>query len=152
VLGAFGAASPANIRHSAAICSGLQLVEHWQDVAEDAEAGRVYLPQEDLARFGVASSDLYAGPPASRSLRALMVFEAARARRLLDEGAPLLAAVDGRLRWALAGFWAGGHAALDALARRGFDPLAGPPHPARRRIAARTLAAVRQAATAREAM
>ena len=93
VLGVFGAVSPGNLRHSDSICSGLQLVEHWQDVAEDAAAGRVYLPQEDLARFGVSAAELRAGAPASRSLRALMVFEAAWARRMLDEGAPLIAAL-----------------------------------------------------------
>jgi squalene synthase HpnC len=150
VLGAFGAVSAENLRHSDSICSGLQLVEHWQDVAEDAAAGRVYLPQEDLARFGVSAGELRAGElragaPASRSLRALMVFEAARARRMLDEGAPLIAALSGRLRWAVAGFWAGGQASIDALADRGFDPLAGRAAPARRQVAVRMLAAWRQA-------
>jgi squalene synthase HpnC len=151
VLGAFGAASPENLRHSDAICSGLQLVEHWQDVAEDAAAGRVYLPQEDLARFGVSVGELRAGAPASRSLRALMVFEAARARRMLDEGAPLIAALGGRLRWAVAGFWAGGQASLDALADRGFDPLRGRAAPARRQIAVRMLTALRQVRPSRGA-
>ncbi len=151
VLGAFGAVSPENLRHSDSICSGLQLVEHWQDVAEDATAGRVYLPQEDLERFGVSAGELRAGSPASRSLRALMVFEAARARRMLDEGAPLIAALSGRLSWAVAGFWAGGQASIDALAGRGFDPLGGRAAPARYRVAVRTVAALRQARPAREA-
>jgi squalene synthase HpnC len=151
VLGAFGAVSPENLRHSDAICSGLQLVEHWQDVAEDAAAGRIYLPQEDLARFGVSPEELGAGAPASRRLRALMVFEAARARRMLDEGAPLIAALGGRLRWAVAGFWAGGQASLDALADHGFDPLTGRAAPSRHRIAVRMLAARGQARLSREA-
>ncbi len=151
VLGAFGAVSPENLRHSDSICSGLQLVEHWQDVAEDAAAGRVYLPQEDLARFGVSAAELRAGAPASRSLRALMVFEAARSRRMLDEGAPLIAALSGRLRWALAGFWAGGQASIDALAHRGFDPLGPRAAPTRRQVAVRMLAVLRQARAAREA-
>ena len=52
-----------------------------------------------------------------------MAFQVARARRMLDEGAPLIRALSGRARWAVAGFWAGGQAALDAVADRGFDPL-----------------------------
>ena len=137
VLDALGAATPERQAWSDSICSGLQLAEHWQDVAEDATAGRVYLPAEDLRRFGVDESELTAAPPASRELRALMAFEVARARRLLDEGVPLVASLAGRPRVAVAGFVAGGHGALDAIAARGFDPLAGAPRPSRRRVAVR---------------
>jgi phytoene/squalene synthetase len=110
------------------MCTGLQLAEHWQDVLEDARAGRIYLPMEDLRRFGVDAASLSDGP-ASRQLRALMVFEVARARALLDRGQPLLTLVAGRQRWAVAGFWAGGHAALDRIAEADFDvlrPASGP--------------------------
>ena len=55
VLAAFGAATPERRRWSDAICTGLQLAEHWQDVAEDAAAGRIYLPADDMARFGVGA-------------------------------------------------------------------------------------------------
>jgi squalene synthase HpnC len=127
VLGAFGVATTDRIRYSNAICSGLQLVEHWQDAAEDARAGRVYLPAEDMRRFGVHRSDLLRPPPAPAGLRALMIFECARARRLLHQGAPLLGRLKGRSRWAVAGFWAGGLAALDGLAEQGFDPLGARP-------------------------
>src|SRR5215469_12172405 len=63
VLAAFGAGSPERIapeqiEWSDSICTGLQLAEHWQDVAEDAAAGRVYLPEEDLQRFGVDRREL----------------------------------------------------------------------------------------------
>ena len=63
-----------------------------------------------------------------------VAFEVARARRHLDEGAPLVASLPGRCRWAVAGFWAGGAAALDAVAAQRFDPLAGAPRPARARV------------------
>ena len=63
-----------------------------------------------------------------------MAFEVARARRLLDEGAPLVRSLHGRPRWAVAGFWAGGQAALDAVAARRFDPLHGAPRPAPSRL------------------
>jgi squalene synthase HpnC len=122
VLGAFGIEGPDPLAYSDAICTGLQLAEHWQDVLEDARAGRIYLPMEDLHRFGVDPTSL-AGGPASPQLRALMVFEVARARAWLDRGLPLLTFVAGRSRWALGGFWAGGHAALDRIAKKDFDVL-----------------------------
>lgn len=137
VLAAFGAATPARVRFSDSVCTALQLVEHWQDVKEDARAGRVYIPAEDLDRFGVSAAELVAAPPASRALRSLMVFESARARRLLREGTPVIEGLDRRARWAVAGFIAGGHAALDAIAACGFDPLYGAPRPRPRRVASR---------------
>lgn len=142
VLAAFRVSGEAQFAWSDAICTGLQLAEHWQDVAEDAAAGRVYLPRADLDRFDVEPSALSAGPPASRALRALMVFEVARARGSLDRGRPLIAALSGSARWAVAGFWAGGHAALDGIALRGFDVLAGTPHRSRLRTVTRAMTAV----------
>jgi squalene synthase HpnC len=135
VLAAFEVATPERERWSDGICTGLQLAEHWQDVAEDAAGGRVYLPEEDMARFGVGKTELRAGPPASLALCALMAFQVARARRYLLEGAPLVASLQGRSRWAVAAFWAGGTAALDAIAAQRFDPLLGTPRPARARVA-----------------
>jgi squalene synthase HpnC len=142
VLAAFRVSGEARLAWSDSICTGLQLAEHWQDVAEDAAAGRIYLPREDLDRFDVAPSALSAGPPASRGLRALMVFEVARARGSLDRGQPLIGALSGSARWAVAGFWAGGHAALDGIANRGFDVLAGTPHRSRLRTVTRAMTAV----------
>ena len=146
VLAAFAAATPERLAWSDRICTGLQLAEHCQDVAEDAAAGRIYLPTEDMDRFGVDPDELSSGPPASRALRALMAFEVARARRVLDEGAPLINSLHGRSRWAIAGFWAGGQAALDAVASRRFDPLPGAPRPARSRVTLHLVAALREAA------
>jgi squalene synthase HpnC len=122
VLEAFGVKGSDALSYSDAICTGLQLAEHWQDVLEDARAGRIYLPMEDLHRFDVDAASLASGP-ASPRLRALMVFEVARARSWLDRGQPLLTLVAGRPRWAVAGFWAGGHAALDRIAKEDFDVL-----------------------------
>jgi squalene synthase HpnC len=126
VLHVFGAATPDRIALSDRVCTALQLAEHWQDVAEDRAAGRVYLPAEDLERFGVAPADLDAeetGP----ALRELMAFEVARARTLLDEGAPLVGRLRGRARLAVAGYVGGGRAALDAIDAAHHDVLAGPP-------------------------
>ncbi len=129
VLGAFGYTDARRVELSDDVCTGLQLVEHWQDVREDARAGRVYLPADDLDRFGVDPASLTAGPPAPQALRALMAFQVARARQWLDRGAPLVALMEGRGRLAVAGFVAGGRAALDDLAARDFDALVAPSRP-----------------------
>ena len=139
VLAIFGFATPERTAWSDTICTALQLVEHWQDVAEDAIVGRVYLPLDDMRRFGVSVDELVPpaadyvdrrkrGAPGGASVesRALLAFEAARARRTLDEGSPLIASLEGRLRFAVAGFVAGGHAAIDALAALDFDIYADP--------------------------
>jgi squalene synthase HpnC len=130
VLAVLGLATPERIALSDAICSALQLTEHCQDVAEDARAGRVYLPQEDLARFGCSINALRAAH-ASEPLRQVLAFEVQRARALLDAGAPLLADLRGRVRVALGAFVAGGRAALDAIERAGYDVLPGPPRAGR---------------------
>jgi squalene synthase HpnC len=149
VLGVFGLATPERVALSDSICTALQLTEHCQDVAEDLARGRVYLPAEDMRRFGCDEADL-AGAHASGPLRELLAFEVARARRLLADGAPLLARLRGRPRLAVAAFAAGGHAALDAIERARFDVLAGPPSAgSARRLAALvpTLRAGRRAAS-----
>ncbi|MET9296547.1 squalene synthase HpnC [Streptomyces sp. NPDC003077] len=128
VLGITGTASPERIRHSDAVCTGLQIVEHIQDVAEDLGRDRVYLPGEDLKHFGVSESDL-AAPSGGASVRALIAHEAERARALLNEGTPLVGSVHGRLKLLLAGFVAGGRAALQAVAAADHDVLPGPPKP-----------------------
>ena len=128
VLGVFGAATPERIVLSDHVCTGLQLVEHWQDVGEDYRRGRVYLPADDCARFGVQETDLGA-PKASPSFRHLLAFEVARARELLERGAPLIRTLSGRHRFAVTAFVAGGRAALDAVERSGFDVLGAKPRP-----------------------
>jgi len=111
VLHVFGAANDGRVSLSDDVCTALQLVEHWQDVAEDWERGRVYLPAEDLDRFGVEPGDTE-----SDAYRRLLAFEIDRARALLDEGAPLVGTLRGRARLAVAGYVGGGRAALAALA------------------------------------
>jgi squalene synthase HpnC len=126
VLGVFGLRTPARIALSDSICTALQLAEHCQDVGEDFACGRVYLPAEDLARFGASTAEL-AGPHAGEPLRAVIGFEIARARGLFADGAPLIKEVHGRAKLAVAAFVAGGRAALDAIERAGCDVLPGPP-------------------------
>jgi squalene synthase HpnC len=148
VLGVFGLATRERIALSDSICTALQLTEHCQDVAEDFARGRVYLPVEDMRRFGCGEEAL-ANAHASAPLRELLAFEVARARRLFDDGAPLIAQLKGRPRLAVAAFLAGGRAALDAIERARYDVLAGPPRAGtgRRLVAlAGTLRASRAAA------
>ncbi|RSN64646.1 squalene synthase HpnC [Streptomyces sp. WAC 04229] len=133
VLAVTGTATPERIRRSDAVCTALQIVEHLQDVAEDLGRDRIYLPAEDMKRFRVQEADL-AAPTANASVRALLAYEARRAHDLLDEGAPLVGSVHGRLRLLLAGFVAGGRAALRAIADADHDVLPGPPKPGKLRL------------------
>ncbi|CAL2069428.1 MULTISPECIES: squalene synthase HpnC [Streptomyces] len=128
VLAVTGTSTPERIRLSDAICTALQIVEHLQDVAEDFGRDRIYLPVEDMKRFHVTETDLSA-KTAGASMRALVAYEAQRARDLLNEGAPLVGSVHGRLKLLLAGFVAGGRAAVRAIAAAEYDVLPGPPKP-----------------------
>jgi squalene synthase HpnC len=141
VLYVFGAFTPERAELSDQVCTALQLAEHWQDVAEDYQAGRIYLPGEDLDRYQVTEADL-AGPPAGPRLRELMAFETDRARRLLDDGAPLVGTLRGTARLAVAGYVAGGRAALVSITAAGYDVLTATPTPAHRRVASELLRAV----------
>ncbi len=141
VLHVFGAATPERLRCSDAVCTGLQLVEHWQDVAEDFAAGRIYLPSEDLSKFGCQETDL-AARTANTALRKLLRFELDRARGLLDRGIPLIRSLGGRARLAVCGFVAGGRAAADAVEHASYDVLGGAPRPRRRDFLRRFAAVV----------
>ncbi|MFC9428184.1 squalene synthase HpnC [Streptomyces sp. NPDC056987] len=144
VLGITGTASPERLRRSDAVCTALQIVEHLQDVAEDLGRDRIYLPAEDMKRFHVTEADL-AAPTANASVRSLVAHEAERARLLLDEGTSLVGSVHGRLRLLLAGFVAGGRAALASIAAAGHDVLPGPPKPTKPRLAREVGAVLRSA-------
>ena len=138
VLYVFGAFSPARAALSDQVCTALQLAEHWQDVGEDFRAGRIYLPGEDMTRYGCAESELCA-PRSSPALRALVGFETQRARALLDAGAPLVGTLRGFARAAVAGYVAGGRAALAAIAAADHDVLRATPRPRARRTVAELL-------------
>jgi len=126
VLAVFGQSSPERIALSDRICTALQLTEHCQDVAEDLRRGRIYLPAEDLARFGCDEGEL-AAAHATPAVRAVLAFEVDRARGLIAAGLPLIGMLRGRARLGVAAFAAGGSAALDAIERAAYDVLPGPP-------------------------
>ena len=107
---------------SDATCTALQLTNFWQDVKRDYAMGRIYLPQEEMAAFGVAEADL-AADKASDALARLLRFQVERARRSFREGLPLIDRVPGHLRFDLALFSRGGLTILHKLERQSFDPL-----------------------------
>lgn len=133
VLHIFGVATPDRFELSDRVCTALQLVEHWQDVSEDLMRGRVYLPEEDLARFNCTVEDLGAAHAGPR-VRQLMAFECRRAEGLLTQGARLVRTLRGAARLAVSGYVAGGRAALAAIARDRYDVLAGPPRGSRSKV------------------
>lgn len=134
VLGVFDCHDPETVALSDRVCTALQLLEHWQDVGEDQRNGRIYLPQDDLAEYGVAETDL-AAPTASPELRNLMRFEIERAAVRLEAGAPIVARLHGWARLCVGGFVAGGRATVTALRETGGDVLGKPARPSRLRTA-----------------
>ena len=128
VLYIFAAATEERILLSDRVCTALQLAEHLQDVAEDFRDGRIYLPQEDLARFGVTEADL-AQPHPDSNTKQLISFETNRANQLLNDGAPLVKTLHGAARLAVAGYVAGGRAAFRSIEDHGYDVLASTPKP-----------------------
>jgi squalene synthase HpnC len=120
MLHLFGATGGANVRHSDEICTGLQLANFWQDIAVDWAKGRLYLPQDELARFGVSEAQIAAGR-VDDAWRRLMAFEADRTRSLLWSGAPLARALPGRIGWELRLVVQGGLRILERIDRAGGD-------------------------------
>jgi squalene synthase HpnC len=112
------------------VCTGLQLVNFLQDVPRDLALGRVYMPQEDVRRFGVTALDR-----PSSELRELLEFEAVRARALLAAGRMLQVRIGGRVGRAVGLFARGGLAALAALERADWDVFTQRPRPSRTRLA-----------------
>jgi squalene synthase HpnC len=128
VLYIVGAATAERLAMSDSICTALQIIEHSQDVAEDLGNGRIYLPKQDMDRFGVTEGDL-GEATASDSVKALMKFEVDRAQGLLDAGAPLIGTLGGAARLAVAGYLAGGRATVKAIRDAGYDVLRATPRP-----------------------
>jgi squalene synthase HpnC len=118
---------------SDAICTALQLTNFWQDVARDyRERGRIYLPVEDIVRFGYSEAALASGE-ATPAFRALMAFEVERARALFYKGMPLLAHLGGLPRRAVALFALGGLEVLAATERQHYDVFSRRPTLSRRK-------------------
>jgi phytoene synthase len=120
VLLLFGYRDEQRHQWSDQICTALQLTNHWQDVAIDLDKDRVYVPQEDLSRFGLSVDDLIARD-STEGFRRLMKFEVERARAMFKQGKPLCLSVSGRLGLELRSVWLGGMRILDRIEKNGFD-------------------------------
>ena len=120
MLHLYGAADQQNLRDSDAICSALQLINFWQDVAIDRQKPRIYLPQEDMDRFGVSETQL-GQALLDDQWRSLMRFEVARARALMRSGAPLALRLRGRIGWELRLVVQGGLRILDRIEAVDYD-------------------------------
>lgn len=107
-------------------CTALQLANFWQDVARDHEMGRVYLPVEDMERFGY-TEEMLAAREFNPRFRDLMAFEVDRARGLFNRGLDLIDSLDGRLKLDVALFSRGGSRVLDAIEKQGYDVLSHRP-------------------------
>ena len=126
VLYVFGYRDQESQRLSDYTCTALQLANFWQDVARDFAMGRVYLPLEDLDRFGYSEDKLARGE-VTDEFRSLMAFEVDRARELFRQGLRLVDTLDGPLKLDVALFSKGGLAVLDAIERQGYDVLSKRP-------------------------
>jgi squalene synthase HpnC len=113
---------PTVLERSDRVCAALQVLEHCQDVGEDAAAGRVYLPAVDLRAAGVSAAELQAGST-SDGVRRVVADQVSRAESMLDAGAPLVRQLHGWPRVAVAGYVAGGRATAAALRGARFDVL-----------------------------
>lgn len=120
LLHLYGEATAVNLAYSDAICSALQLINFWQDVAKDYAIGRVYLPLDEMARFGV-DEDQIAQRVSNDAWRALMKFQVDRARALMLQGAPLGSILAGRVGLEMRMIIAGGLRILDKLEAADYD-------------------------------
>lgn len=103
-------------------CTALQLANFWQDVWPDYGKGRIYIPLEDLQRYGVSEQDIAQRRP-TREFRELMKFEVQRAREWFERGLPLASKVDRELALDIELFSRGGQEVLNAIERQDFDVL-----------------------------
>ncbi|MDP2752078.1 MAG: squalene synthase HpnC [Rhodocyclaceae bacterium] len=120
LLHLFHTATPENCILSDRICSALQLINHWQDVAVDFKKARCYLPQEDMKRFGVKYEDIAAGR-CNQPWKQLMRFQVERARALMQEGVPLGRILPGRIGLEMRTIIEGGLCILNKIETVDFD-------------------------------
>ena len=120
MLHLYEAAEEWNLRDSDAICTSLQLINFWQDVAVDWRKKRIYLPLDDMERYGVSEAHLDK-EIVDDAWRALMRFEVERARSMMLSGAPLALRLPGRIGWELRLVVQGGLRILERIEMAGYD-------------------------------
>jgi phytoene synthase len=120
LLHLFKRTSETDFRQSDALCTALQLINFWQDVALDYAKGRVYLPQDEMARHGVSEAHI-AADRCDDAWRALMAFQVRRTRELMLSGAPLGRGLPGRIGLEIRATVQGGLRILEKIERAGYD-------------------------------
>ena len=115
LLHLFGAATPDNLARSDEICTALQLANFWQDVAIDYAKGRIYLPQDEMARYGVSERQIAEGR-CDGAWRALTGFQLERTRAMFLAGAPLGRRLPGRIGLEIRATVQGGLRVLEKIA------------------------------------
>jgi len=120
MLHLYGAASATNLARSDDVCTALQLINFWQDVAIDFDKGRIYLPLDEMERFGVRESDL-AERRTGPAWCALLGFQVERARAMMLRGAPLAQSLPGRIGWELRLIVLGGLRILERIEAVRYD-------------------------------
>ncbi len=113
-------ATPVNIAYSDAICTSLQLINFWQDVAKDYSISRIYLPLDEMARFCIHENQI-AQQICNDNWRELMKFQVDRARALMLQGAPLGSVLTGRIGLEMRMIIAGGIRILDKIKAADYD-------------------------------
>ncbi|MEK6246082.1 MAG: squalene synthase HpnC [Pseudomonadota bacterium] len=120
LLHLFNKNTPENCKLSDSICSALQIINFWQDIEIDHAKDRIYLPQDEMADFGVSEAQI-AARRCDRAFQDLLRFQVDRARRMMLEGAPLVGQLDGRFRLEIAITVQGGLRILEKLENAGYD-------------------------------
>jgi phytoene synthase len=114
LLHLFGAASDQNLQRSDDICTSLQLINFWQDVEIDRRKNRIYLPQDEMQRYGVTERQI-AACEVSGQWKALMRFQVERARAMIMSGSPLGRALPGRIGLEIRAIVQGGMRILEKI-------------------------------------
>ena len=120
LLHLYGEATPVNIAYSDAICTALQIINFWQDVAKDYAIGRIYLPLDELAQYDVTEEQIEQGIT-NDAWRSLMKFQVDRAREMITSGKPLGTILTGRIGLEMRMIIAGGLRILDKLENVQYD-------------------------------
>ena len=120
LLHLYGEATPVTLAYSDAICTGLQLINFWQDVAKDYAIARIYLPQNEMARFGVTEAHI-SQHICDENWKNLMQFQVNRARALMLSGKPLGTILTGRIGLEMRLIIAGGLRILDKIEAADYD-------------------------------
>jgi squalene synthase HpnC len=120
LLHLYDEATPQNLIYSDAICTSLQLINFWQDVKKDHAIARIYLPQDEMAEYGVSEETIAQGQ-ADEAWRRLMAFQCDRARAMMKSGAPLGSILGGRIGLEMRMIIAGGLRILDKLRAVDYD-------------------------------